>query len=687
MAKRTLFFILLSILGGLIVIYSYNYMVEPFKNAMPGINIPMVKPAASQIGEGDPQPFTPPSTALLSPPPGQTASVNSYPAKDPAMQPATLKRIKGVYKLIGGFIQSEASGLESLGDPAIKLPLESLKADFRTLEDETLVLTKNPGVQSTLSETDVKGMEANLRFLQKKWRTWNGAQTIEGFQGDSWYGDFPQESTYNTGSTGPTGPSDSTDFTDSTGPTGSNNSRPNDDYGNDLDWLNIPDRNFRGSTGPTGSTGSTGSNKTYAIVKGLKLDLDYNTNVGEPNSTTYNKFITDIREEIASALNITTDRIIITSIESGSIIVSFAFTPGPYDANLIASAFLSLIISGRSFPGKYLGKIDPNVTPSRSSSTSEPTPVDTGNNNRNNTGNNTGNKTGSTGNNSMGPNSPASLYQLQELVLRISAEVTRLQSSGTTDQIITARINSLNSVKSSVNNIIRQVQSGAMLESNIPILQSSYINFLQVMSNYNSALPNILSRSGASDVLNNLFPFYNSGDISGAKLARSIFDKYVKDINNLSWDLNLRYTGNTEKEIVGELAKGFGKSVLGTSASSSTDSGSTHSAAPSTSYRGMFESIVKNVTDSKATHSAPSNPSAPAKLNWKDRSREICEMISRRGLNPYEYGCMKDTSTVSETFSFRGYAKMICNRLSTNYDPGIPELCGCPDATWPGWRG
>ena len=151
MVKKPLFFILLTILGGLLFVYSYNCTVEPFQNAMPGINIPMIKPAVSPIGGSNPQPFTPASTALLSPPPGQTASVNSYPAKDPAMQPATLKRIKGVYQLIKGFMQNEASGLESLSDPAIKLPLESLKADYRTLEDETLVLTKNPGIQSTLT--------------------------------------------------------------------------------------------------------------------------------------------------------------------------------------------------------------------------------------------------------------------------------------------------------------------------------------------------------------------------------------------------------------------------------------------------------------------------------------------------------------------------------------------------------
>ena len=240
-----------------------------------------------------------------------------------------------------------------------------------------------------------------------------------------------------------------------------------------------------------------------------------------------------------------------------------------------------------------------------------------------------------------------------------------------------------------------EVQSGQLLESNIPILKSSYINFLQVMSNTNSALPNLLTRSGTSDVVNNLFPLYNAGDISGASLVRSMFDKYAGNFfNNLSWDVNLKYTGNTEREIAQEMAKSLGKSVLGTSASSSSDSGSNYAAAPSTSYRGMFDSVVKQASNptgpaGPAGHRSGQAPQivSPARLDWKVRSRDICHQISRRNLNPYDYGCMKDTSSVSETFSFRGYAKMICNRLSTNYDPGIPELCGCPPPNWHGWRG
>jgi len=76
----------------------------------------------------------------------------------------------------------------------------------------------------------------------------------------------------------------------------------------------------------------------------------------------------------------------------------------------------------------------------------------------------------------------------------------------------------------------------------------------------------------------------------------------------------------------------------------------------------------------------------PGTLDWKERSGQICEQIVKRGMNPRDYGCLEDPDEVDPNFSYRGYAKMVCSRLGTNYDPGIPELCGCPPATWSGWK-
>ena len=90
-------------------------------------------------------------------------------------------------------------------------------------------------------------------------------------------------------------------------------------------------------------------------------------------------------------------------------------------------------------------------------------------------------------------------------------------------------------------------------------------------------------------------------------------------------------------------------------------------------------------TTDTTTPTAPKS-TAPVKFDWHERANFICESIKKREMNPEDFGCLKSEEYVSENFSWRGYAKMICNRLATSYDSGLPELCGCPDASWKGWR-
>jgi hypothetical protein len=84
----------------------------------------------------------------------------------------------------------------------------------------------------------------------------------------------------------------------------------------------------------------------------------------------------------------------------------------------------------------------------------------------------------------------------------------------------------------------------------------------------------------------------------------------------------------------------------------------------------------------------PSTPvvSKPVRFDWHERANYICEAVAKHGLDPGDFGCLSETDYVSDNFSWRGYAKMVCSRLSTSYDPGLPETCGCPPLTWSGWR-
>ena len=69
-----------------------------------------------------------------------------------------------------------------------------------------------------------------------------------------------------------------------------------------------------------------------------------------------------------------------------------------------------------------------------------------------------------------------------------------------------------------------------------------------------------------------------------------------------------------------------------------------------------------------------------------ERGNFICDSIQKQGMNPKDFGCLRPDEYVSNNFSWRGYAKMICSRLSASMDTGLPDTCGCPPATWPGWR-
>jgi hypothetical protein len=92
--------------------------------------------------------------------------------------------------------------------------------------------------------------------------------------------------------------------------------------------------------------------------------------------------------------------------------------------------------------------------------------------------------------------------------------------------------------------------------------------------------------------------------------------------------------------------------------------------------RGEFEEKIMTLD---------SNNTEPG-FNWKRRVQEITENIRRVNMDPADFGCLERGAVVSPEFSWRGHAKMICSRLASAADPGIPEQMGCPPVSWKGWR-
>jgi hypothetical protein len=77
--------------------------------------------------------------------------------------------------------------------------------------------------------------------------------------------------------------------------------------------------------------------------------------------------------------------------------------------------------------------------------------------------------------------------------------------------------------------------------------------------------------------------------------------------------------------------------------------------------------------------------SRPSHLDWKARAKGICDQIKQRGLDPLDFGCIPEESKLSPAYSWRGHTKMVCGRLGSTMDPGLPETCGCPPPNWKGW--
>lgn len=311
------------------------------------------------------------------------------------------------------------------------------------------------------------------------------------------------------------------------------------------------------------------------------------------------------------------------------------------------------------------------------------------------------------------------LADLKDLVTKIDVEITRLSATGTTDANINSRIDVLNTIKKTLADLVREVETGRRAERDIPIKKVDVTKFLPAMSNMNSGIPELITGSGANPVLNSLFSKYGAGDISGAEVAQKMFEQYATDfLKNLSYDVSLRfkYTGEAEQVMARDYAQAMadakfvaenemGAAAAGGPGAPITPAGDTLNPAVKSAYRGFFDQVVKGATGADVEHidvgmggtgssaadtGAEGNSAPLERFSWKERSKQICEQVAARGYSPREFGCMDDPETVKRSngagFSWRGYTRMICTRLGTIYDPGVPELCGCPPATWAGWK-
>jgi len=442
---------LFLILAIVLLVVAYNYKVEGFKT---DINVPTNVPEVKTVDVSSPDPYMEPAENEYGPPFGDIAKVNSLPYRDPAQETASYKSLSELKESLMAFMGFEFKGLQEQSDPAVQLPLSTLRSDYQRVSDETDVLKRNPGINSQMTVNNLNEIQANLNYLQKKYR------------------------------------------------------------------LSV--------------------NSTIDDVEGFE--------------------------------------------DAGS---------------------------------------------------------------------------------------RATLQDLKDAVAKVKSEIVRMSVSGTTDPVLTARVNVLTVISQKLQKIIDEVRTGTRTIYQIPVMKSDLKDFLTKSNDTSSSLTNFINENNLPLTLTNLFPAYQAGDISGAKITQYLFNTYADTLaKGLSW--SLKYTSPNEAA-AGSTSKGI---------TNITDALTNTFSSPSTFPRGEFE----DSTNPSSRSSDDSVSTEASHYDWKAKSAKICEAIRSRGLNPGDFGCLESASSVGSDYSWRGNARMVCTRLQASFDPGLPEYCGCPPVDWAGWR-
>ena len=451
----------------------------------PKVIVPTVNPKPAPLEGSTPAPYLTPTDSVYGPAYGEIARVNTLPYRDPSLESAPFKRLSELLESLKGFFTYEAKGLEKLSDPSVQLPLTTARGDMQRLTDEISVLKRNPGIDSALTQGQADDIQANLAYLQRKYRM-------------------------------------------------------------------------------------------------------------SVNSTSGSSLLEE-------------------GFENGS------STPAPATNQLQSSDRLKLA-------------------------------------------------------------------DVKELKIKVEAEITRLSGSGTTDPVTNGRINSLNTIKVNLESIIREVESNLRPEAEIPILKQDVDKFLPAMDDPSKPLPQLLNEANLPVSIANAFPAYGPGDKSGAKAAQALFEKYGEKLfNGLSWSLGLKFT--SPNEVAAAVAKGPGADksddpVFFTGSGRDMLPGSKAVAFP----RGQLESTTGGMEIDRLESRPSLDVGKTAKYDWRSKAAQICDSIKKQGMDPNDFGCMDPSKQVSPDYSWRGNARMVCTRLLTTPDPGLPETCGCPPMEWPGWR-
>jgi hypothetical protein len=556
----------------------------------------------------------------------QIAVASPLPYQDTSLIKANRQQLINLLELLKGFLAFEAQEIAERSDPTIQLPLQTARSDFHTLQSEVQVLNRNPGIQPNMTLSHLNDISSNLAFLQQKVRLIGTAGPI---QGPIYQFTKPVEG-----------------FTSK---------------GKELAKKLISDTNKL-----------DGSKEFERVMKkiikkidpvkwkaaGERIDKAKSTGVGlEEALANFNTLL----ESVATA-----DEMKI--INPATAMSSELEKMSEEDQKAFKDALMGDMMGDTSTLAAA-NSVAPSVVPTKSAKSS-PAFIQQ---------------------DAIFTDDKATVQDLKDFIVRLTAESMKLSASGTSDPIMNARVVGLAEIKSDMQTLLDQIRKGIILESEIPVTKAELENAVRISAKPDEPLPHLIKETGLPTGLANLLPSNTQNDPETTQEINKLINKYTDTIvNGATATYEVKYT------FPFEAMKGNGMMQL-----PMIDKNGLPSMNPSTIDKTGFPSMsdLDNISNAKFTPMdsgmpvtdpmAPTPSDAgrgPSRFDWKARSKQIEQQVKKRGLKASDFGIMAPQTKVSEDFSWKGYARMMCTRLQATMDPSLPETCGCPPLDWPGWR-
>jgi hypothetical protein len=270
----------------------------------------------------------------------------------------------------------------------------------------------------------------------------------------------------------------------------------------------------------------------------------------------------------------------------------------------------------------------------------------------------------------------ATLKELEDFLAKLQGEILRLSASGTTDPVVQKRVSLLTNMRQDISQIIEQLKSKKMLPDEVPILSSDLAKAFPILGKPSEPLPQLLEGLQLPAGLANALPSNLQNDPTTTREISKLMDKYAdKIVNGISATFQVSYHPPKRTEKVRRAESRVDQTGFPSMVDLDNISQS----------KFMPREIGYPITDRLAPLPRDAGR-GPSQFDWKERAHQIEGQIRKRGLRPDDFGLMPTDTKVSNDFSWKGYAKMMCTRLQATMDPALPETCGCPPMDWKGWR-